>query len=193
MPCNECCPFCQHHPVRVNQLYCAWVSAPKFGLVTLYFPVFKAASYLVCSENRGVNSGKWKWLSGTYFSSFKSKIILLRVHKKNILYIKFSTEGISESKWLGYFTFHVTYIARRAWCNAFFLSLVQFSSVAQSCPTLCDPMSCSTPELAFVNSLKKSVWVFTSWKWSRFILLPTISENSWDTTEIRRDTCRRDP
>ena len=24
---------------------------------------------------------------------------------------------------------------------------VQFSSVAQSCPTLCDPMSCSTPGL----------------------------------------------
>ena len=26
-------------------------------------------------------------------------------------------------------------------------SLVQFSSVAQSCPTLCDPMDCSTPGL----------------------------------------------
>ena len=26
-------------------------------------------------------------------------------------------------------------------------NLVQFSSVAQSCPTLCDPMSCSTPAL----------------------------------------------
>ena len=25
------------------------------------------------------------------------------------------------------------------------LTLVQFSSVAQSCPTLCDPMDCSTP------------------------------------------------
>ena len=24
---------------------------------------------------------------------------------------------------------------------------VQFSSVAQSCPTLCDPMDCSTPGL----------------------------------------------
>ena len=27
------------------------------------------------------------------------------------------------------------------------LSSVQFSSVAQSCPTLCDPMNCSTPAL----------------------------------------------
>ena len=28
-----------------------------------------------------------------------------------------------------------------------FISSVQFSSVAQSCPTLCDPMNCSTPGL----------------------------------------------
>ena len=29
----------------------------------------------------------------------------------------------------------------------YFLDSVQFSSVAQSCPTLCDPMNCSTPGL----------------------------------------------
>ena len=29
---------------------------------------------------------------------------------------------------------------------------VQFSSVAQSCPTLCDPMECSTPGLSIANS-----------------------------------------
>ena len=33
---------------------------------------------------------------------------------------------------------------------------VQFSSVAQSCPTLCDPMDCSTPGLP-VQSLLKSM------------------------------------
>ena len=30
---------------------------------------------------------------------------------------------------------------------------VQFSSVAQSCPTLCDPMSCSTPGLPVHHQL----------------------------------------
>ena len=30
---------------------------------------------------------------------------------------------------------------------------VQFSSVAQSCPTLCDPMSCSTPDLPVHHQL----------------------------------------
>ena len=30
---------------------------------------------------------------------------------------------------------------------------IQFSSVAQSCPTLCDPMNCSTPGLPFHHQL----------------------------------------
>ena len=33
------------------------------------------------------------------------------------------------------------------------LSTVQFSSVAQSCPTLCDPMNCSTPGLPVHHQL----------------------------------------
>ena len=32
-------------------------------------------------------------------------------------------------------------------------STVQFSSVAQSCPTLCDPMNCSTPGLPVCHQL----------------------------------------
>ena len=31
--------------------------------------------------------------------------------------------------------------------------IVQFSSVAQSCPTLCDPMNCSTPGLPVHHQL----------------------------------------
>jgi len=33
------------------------------------------------------------------------------------------------------------------------LSVVQFSSVTQSCPTLCDPMNCSTPGLLVHHQL----------------------------------------
>ena len=33
---------------------------------------------------------------------------------------------------------------------------VQFSSVAQSCPTLCDPMDCSTPGLPVHHQLPGS-------------------------------------
>ena len=32
------------------------------------------------------------------------------------------------------------------------LTYYQFSSVAQSCPTLCNPMNCSTPGLSITNS-----------------------------------------
>jgi len=35
----------------------------------------------------------------------------------------------------------------------FWISSVQFSSVAQSCPTLCDPMNCSTPGLPVHHQL----------------------------------------
>ena len=33
---------------------------------------------------------------------------------------------------------------------------VQFSSVAQLCPTLCDPINCSTPGLPFHHQLRSS-------------------------------------
>ena len=39
----------------------------------------------------------------------------------------------------------------------FILHSVQFSSVAQSCPTLCDPMNCSTPGLLSVTNSRSSL------------------------------------
>ena len=39
--------------------------------------------------------------------------------------------------------------------------LVQFSSVAQSCPTLCDPMNCSTPGLPLHHQLPESTQTHT--------------------------------
>ena len=37
--------------------------------------------------------------------------------------------------------------------SSFLLGSVQFSSVTQSCPTLCDPMNCSTPGLPVHHQL----------------------------------------
>ena len=37
--------------------------------------------------------------------------------------------------------------------SLFFFSSIQFSSVAQSCPTLCDPMNCSMPGLPVHHQL----------------------------------------
>ena len=71
-----------------------------------------------------------------------------------VLYIKeclpmfssksFIVSGLSFGS-LIYFTFIFMYGVNK--CSNFILLHVQFSSVAQSCPTLCDPMNRSTPGL----------------------------------------------
>ena len=40
---------------------------------------------------------------------------------------------------------------------------VQFSSVAQSCPTLCDPMNCSTPGLHVHHQLPEPTQIHVHW------------------------------
>ena len=40
-------------------------------------------------------------------------------------------------------------------CHLVAHSSVQFSSVAQSCPTLCDPMNCNTPGLPVHHQLSE--------------------------------------
>ena len=42
-------------------------------------------------------------------------------------------------------------------------SSVQFSSVAQSCPTLCDPMNCSTPGLPVHHHLPEFTQTHVHW------------------------------
>ena len=41
--------------------------------------------------------------------------------------------------------------------------MVQFSSAAQSCPTLCDPMNCSTPGLPVHHQLPESTQTHVHW------------------------------
>ena len=41
--------------------------------------------------------------------------------------------------------------------------LYQFSSVTQSCPTLCDPMNCSTPGLPVYHQLPQSTQTHVHW------------------------------
>ena len=44
-----------------------------------------------------------------------------------------------------------------------FLSWVQFSSAAQSCPTLCDPMDCNTPGLPVHHQLPEFTQTHVNW------------------------------
>ena len=41
--------------------------------------------------------------------------------------------------------------------------IMQFSSVAQSCPTLCDPMNCSTPGLPVHHQLPDFTQTYVHW------------------------------
>ena len=45
----------------------------------------------------------------------------------------------------------------------FQLRILQFSSVAQSCPTLCDPMDCSTPGLPVYHQLTEFTQTHVHW------------------------------
>ena len=64
------------------------------------------------------------------------------------------------------------FTSRATWEAPFFLfSSVQFTSVAQSCPTLCDPMDCSRPVLPVHHQLPEFTQTCPSSRWC----LPTIS------------------
>ena len=53
-----------------------------------------------------------------------------------------------------------------------FYFLIQFSSVAQSCPTLCDPMNRSTPGLPFPHQLLE----FTQTHGTLHLIFDTLSQ-----------------
>ena len=60
-----------------------------------------------------------------------------------------------------HFEFIFVYDVRK--CSSFILLHVQFSSVAQSCPALCDPMDCSTPGLAVHHQLPEFTQTHVHW------------------------------
>ena len=53
------------------------------------------------------------------------------------------------------------------------LKYIQFSSAAQSCPTLCDPMVCSTPGFPVHYQLPEPTQIHVHWVWFH----PTISSS----------------
>ena len=53
-----------------------------------------------------------------------------------------------------------------------YISSVQFSSVAQSCPTLCDPMNRSTPGLPVHYQLPE--FTLTRWMWFRLTSIESV-------------------
>ena len=67
-------------------------------------------------------------------------------------------------------TYNMWVLCSISWIHKILLSLtkspfssVQFSSIAQSCPTLCDPMNCSTPGLPVHHQLREFTQTHVHW------------------------------
>ena len=60
-----------------------------------------------------------------------------------------------------HFEFIFVYDVRK--CSSFILLHVQFSSVAQSCPALCNPMDCHTPGLPVHHQLLEFIQTYVHW------------------------------
>ena len=60
---------------------------------------------------------------------------------------------ISNLKKKNFFSDSIFVLQNRKWASEVFSDMAQFSSAAQSCPTLCAPMDCSTPGLPVHHQL----------------------------------------
>ena len=67
----------------------------------------------------------------------------------------FGGHGICESNW------RISMLTKCAWET--YTWYIQFSSVAQSCPTLCDPMDCSMPGFPVHHQLPEFIQTHVHW------------------------------
>ena len=61
------------------------------------------------------------------------------------------------------FAYSLKFICNPNICGHSWICSVQFSSIAQSCPTLCDPMDCSTPGLPVHHHLLEFTQTHVLW------------------------------
>ena len=69
--------------------------------------------------------------------------------------------------------FKLIFVNGARYGSNFILLHFRFSSVAQSCPTLCDPVDCSTPGLPVQHQLPEFTQTHIHWVWRH----PTISSS----------------
>ena len=99
-------------------------------------------------------------LSNNLFSFISSdKRHKRRINKQN--YIRLKTTAFTQHRKLINRTKKTTYWMEKDICKQYIS--VQFSSVAQSCPTLCDPMNHNTPGLPVHQQLPESTQTHVHW------------------------------
>ena len=78
--------------------------------------------------------------------------IIYRLILSNFFYV-YTLKGNTHSKQKEMVYLIIITVVKKSQHLRRYFSSVQFSSVAQSCPTLCDPMNCSTPGLPVHHQL----------------------------------------
>ena len=111
----------------------------------------------VCLLWRNVSLGllpNFDWVVCLGVFSCMSSLYILEII---LCWIASFTNIFSHSKGYLFVLFMVSFAVQKL------LSLIQFSSVAQSCPTLCDPMECSTPGLPVHHQLLEFTQTRVHW------------------------------
>ena len=95
----------------------------------------------------------WRWSFSISPSSEYSRLIFFRINWLDLLEVQGTLKSLSQ---------HHSSNASILWCSAFFICF-SFSSVAQSCPTLYNPMNRSTPGLSVLHQLPESTQTHVHW------------------------------
>ena len=77
----------------------------------------------------------------------KAIINIINIHVQDFVWKFFTPLGKYQSKYQGWYG----------------KNMFQFSSVTQSCPTLCDPMNCSMPDLPILHQLPEFTQTHAHW------------------------------
>ena len=103
---------------------------------------------------------KWREVKQKYYMSFHNIFQIWILYNVFTAYIKYMNWFIGG--YLIFFSWNMSscpYFSGHQ-CEGI---IVQFSSVAQSCPTLCDPMDCSTPGLPVHHQLLEFTETHVHW------------------------------
>ena len=134
-----------------------WRDLPNPGIEPISHVSCIAGRFFTTSTTWEVLNVWWKWKLLSHIQFFVTPLVygILQTRILERIPLPFS-RGSSQPRDRtqffciagGFFTSWATREALNVW-----FSSVQFSSVAQSCPTLCDPMNCSTPGLPVHHQL----------------------------------------
>ena len=108
---------------------------------------------ITASMDMSLNSGSWWWTGRPGVLQFMGSQ-------------RVGHDWVTELNWTELIVdlhYHVNFRHTAKYFSYIYISSVQFSSVSQSCPTICDPMNCSTPGLPVHHQLPEFKQTHVHW------------------------------